>query len=91
MEELNPDTRLILFWWTIIPITEMNEFNIPWHIIFGFRDSMVTDTMVNGKWLMTEKKLVELGRDRNFRKKRWNYLNKYGKDITTNFDLGDLE
>lgn len=43
-----------------LPITDLNEFNIPWHIIFGFRDSMVTDTMVNGNWLMTERKLVNL-------------------------------
>jgi putative selenium metabolism protein SsnA len=43
-----------------LPITEMNEFNIPWHIIFGFRDSMVTDTMVNGKWLMNDRKLINL-------------------------------
>jgi putative selenium metabolism protein SsnA len=42
------------------PITELNEFNIPWHIIFGFRDSMVTDTMVNGKWLMNDRKLINL-------------------------------
>ncbi len=39
------------------PITEINQNNIPWHIIFGFRDSMVTDTMVNGNWLMNNKKL----------------------------------
>lgn len=42
------------------PITEMNQFNIPWHILFGFRESMVTDTMVNGKWLMRDRELVDL-------------------------------
>jgi putative selenium metabolism protein SsnA len=42
------------------PITEMNSENIPWHIIFGFRDSMVTDTMVDGKWLMNNRMLCDL-------------------------------
>lgn len=42
------------------PITEMNSNNIPWHILFGFRDSMVTHTMVKGEWLMQDKKLVNL-------------------------------
>jgi putative selenium metabolism protein SsnA len=42
------------------PITEINENNIPWHILFGFRDSMVTDTMVKGKWLMRNRELVNL-------------------------------
>lgn len=40
------------------PITEMNEGNLPWHILFGFRDSMVTMTMVNGKILMKNRKLL---------------------------------
>ncbi len=43
-----------------MPITELNQYNIPWHILFGFRDSMVTDTMVNGKWLMNNRKLNHL-------------------------------
>ena len=42
------------------PITEMNSNNLPWHILFGFRDSMVTHTMVKGKWLMKDKKFVDL-------------------------------
>jgi putative selenium metabolism protein SsnA len=43
-----------------IPITEINENNFPWHILFGFRDSMVTDTMVKGKWLLRNRDLVNL-------------------------------
>jgi putative selenium metabolism protein SsnA len=42
------------------PITELKSENIAWHIIFGFRDSMVTDTMVNGNWLMNDRKLRNL-------------------------------
>jgi len=33
---------------------------LPWHIIFGFRDSMVTMTMVNGKMLMKDRKLTTI-------------------------------
>ena len=42
------------------PFTEMNEINLPWHILFGFRDSMVTMTMVNGKMLMKDRHLIDL-------------------------------
>jgi len=40
------------------PITELTEGNLPWHILFGFRDSMVTMTMVNGKILMEDRQLL---------------------------------
>jgi cytosine/adenosine deaminase-related metal-dependent hydrolase len=46
------------------PITELNSDNIAWHIIFGFRDSMVTDTMVNGNWLMNDRKLCNLDEEK---------------------------
>ena len=46
------------------PITELTPDNIPWHIIFGFRDSMVTDTMVNGNWLMNDGKLTNLDEEK---------------------------
>lgn len=42
------------------PFTEMTARNLPWHIQFGFRDSMVTATMVAGKWLMKDRKLLTL-------------------------------
>ena len=42
------------------PITSMHAGNLPWHIIFGFRDSMVTMTMVNGKVLMRDRELTEI-------------------------------
>jgi putative selenium metabolism protein SsnA len=66
------------------PITEINKFNISWHILFGFRDSMVTDTMVNGKWLMNnrivngidEKEILEKALDLS--KEVWKrYLKKF--------------
>jgi len=42
------------------PITEMTVDNLPWHIIFGFRDSMVTTTIVDGKLLMKDGELLNI-------------------------------
>lgn len=42
------------------PITEVTPGNLPWQILFGFRDSMVTMTMVNGKILMKDRILTSL-------------------------------
>lgn len=58
--KISPGYQADLILVDYIPITEVNEFNIPWHIIFGFRDSMVTDTMVKGKWLMKNRELESL-------------------------------
>ena len=42
------------------PITPLNAENLPWHIIFGFQQSMVTTTIVGGKVLMKDRELVIL-------------------------------
>jgi putative selenium metabolism protein SsnA len=42
------------------PFTELNKDNLPWHIVFGFRDGMVTTTIVNGKVVMRNRKLTLL-------------------------------
>jgi len=42
------------------PFTELNKNNLPWHIVFGFRDGMVTTTIVNGKVIMRNRKLTLL-------------------------------
>lgn len=42
------------------PYTPLTEGNLPWHIIFGFEASMVTATMVAGRWLMRDRQLVTL-------------------------------
>ncbi len=42
------------------PFTELNSGNIPWHIIFGFNESMITMTMTAGKVLMKDRKLLTL-------------------------------
>jgi putative selenium metabolism protein SsnA len=42
------------------PFTELSAGNLPWHILFGFEASAVTSTMVAGKWLMRDRKLLTL-------------------------------
>ncbi len=42
------------------PITPMHAGNLPWHILFGFRDGMVTTTIASGKILMKDRKLLLL-------------------------------
>lgn len=42
------------------PITPMHAGNLPWHILFGFRDGMVTSTIAGGKLLMKDRKLLLL-------------------------------
>ena len=42
------------------PFTELTAGNLPWHILFGFEASAVTATMVAGKWLMRDRKLLTL-------------------------------
>ncbi|MBN1317056.1 MAG: putative aminohydrolase SsnA [Anaerolineales bacterium] len=42
------------------PFTELTAGNLPWHILFGFEASAVHSTMVAGKWLMRDRKLLTL-------------------------------
>ena len=42
------------------PFTPMHTGNLPWHILFGFNESMVTSTMVAGKFLMRDRELLTL-------------------------------
>lgn len=51
-----------------LPFTEMTPGNLPWHIQFGFRDSMVTTTLVAGKILMKDRKLLTLDKEEIIRK-----------------------
>ena len=45
------------------PFTSLTPDNLPWHIVFGFRDSMVTGTIVAGKVLMRDRKILTLDED----------------------------
>src|SRR3990172_6365541 len=42
------------------PYTPLTDGNLPWHIIFGFQQSMVTSTIVAGKILMKDRQLLTL-------------------------------
>lgn len=42
------------------PNTTLTAGNLPWHILFGFNESMVTSTMAAGKFLMRDRKLLTL-------------------------------
>lgn len=42
------------------PYTPCTAENLPWHIIFGFHESMVTCTIVQGKILMKDRKLLTI-------------------------------
>jgi cytosine/adenosine deaminase-related metal-dependent hydrolase len=42
------------------PTTPMTAANLPWHILFGFHESMITTTIVDGQILMQDRKLLIL-------------------------------
>ena len=42
------------------PTTPLTPENLPWHILFGFRESMVTTTIVAGRVLMRDRQLQTL-------------------------------
>lgn len=42
------------------PHTPMTAGNLPWQMIFGFNESMVTTTIVQGEFLMRERQLLTL-------------------------------
>jgi len=46
------------------PVTPLTTENLPWHIIFGFQNSMVTTTIVDGKILMRDKEILILDEER---------------------------
>ena len=58
--QISPGFKADIILVDYFPITDLNENNIPWHVLFGFRDSMITHTMVAGKWLMVDRKLVKV-------------------------------
>ncbi len=42
------------------PTTPLTAGNLPWHIVFGFHESMITSTMVAGNLLMHQRELLTL-------------------------------
>ncbi len=46
------------------PFTPLSAGNLPWQIIFGFQESMITSTMVAGEFLMKDKELLTLDEEK---------------------------
>lgn len=42
------------------PVTPLTADNLPWHILFGFQQSMIATTIVAGKVLMKDRELLTL-------------------------------
>lgn len=42
------------------PHTPLTPGNLPWHIVFGFNESMVTTTIANGQVLMRDREILTL-------------------------------
>jgi cytosine/adenosine deaminase-related metal-dependent hydrolase len=42
------------------PFTPLTAGNLPWHILFGFEVSMITATIVHGRVLMQDRRLLTL-------------------------------
>jgi cytosine/adenosine deaminase-related metal-dependent hydrolase len=57
---LKPGAAADLMFVDYDPPTPLTAGNLPWHILFGFRDSMVTTTIVNGQVLMKDRQLLTL-------------------------------
>jgi len=45
------------------PTTPLTPGNLPWHVLFGFHESMVTTTIVAGRVLMQDRRLTTLDED----------------------------
>ncbi len=45
------------------PTTPLTPGNLPWHVLFGFHKSMVTTTIVAGRVLMQDRRLITLDED----------------------------
>lgn len=63
------------------PFTDLNAGNLPWQIIFGFHESMITMTMAAGKVLMRDRRLLTLDEEkiafkaRKLSKETWQRFN----------------
>jgi len=63
---IRPGARADLIFVDYHPYTPMNEGNLPWHILFGFNESMVTLTMVDGRILMKDRVIVSMDEEKIF-------------------------
>jgi putative selenium metabolism protein SsnA len=61
---INPGAAADLIFVDYHPYTPLNAGNLPWQIIFGFQEGMITSTMVAGKFLMKDKELLTLDEEK---------------------------
>ena len=57
---IRPGARADLIFVDYHPYTTLDPGSLPWHIVFGFHESMLTTTIVDGKVLMQDRKLLVL-------------------------------
>jgi putative selenium metabolism protein SsnA len=57
---IQPGARADLIFVDYHPFTPLTIANLPWHIVFGFHESMVTTTIVAGQVLMKDRQLLTL-------------------------------
>jgi cytosine/adenosine deaminase-related metal-dependent hydrolase len=57
---LSPGAHADLIFVDYRPYTPLTAGNLPWHILFGFNESMVTTTIVAGRTLMRDRQLLTL-------------------------------
>ena len=46
------------------PFTPLTAGNLPWHLVFGFQNSMITTTIVDGKMLMRDREILSLDEEK---------------------------
>ena len=61
--QISPGAYADLIFVDYHPHTPLTVGNLPWQIIFGFNESMVTTTIVAGKVLMQDRRLLTLDED----------------------------
>lgn len=62
--EVSPGAQADLIFVDYHPFTPLTADNLPWHIVFGMYESMVTMTMVAGKVLMKDRELLTLDEEK---------------------------
>lgn len=58
--QIIPEAAADLIFVDYHPHTPLTEGNLPWHIIFGFQQSMIITTIVAGRVLMKDRKLLTM-------------------------------
>lgn len=61
---IEPGARADLILVDYHPITPLTAGNLPWHILFGFNESLITTTIVDGKLLMFNRKIITLDEEK---------------------------